>query len=78
MGRTTARPMTADELRAAGAVCSVETMARFLQIGRSKAYDLISTGELPAEIKVLRLGSVTRISVESLIRWADGAAREAS
>ena len=64
------RKMDEDALRAHGAVVKVPVMAEFLQISRSQAYQLLREGLLP-QIKVLRLGSEMRISVASLIAYAE-------
>ncbi len=45
----------------------VEEAARSLGICRSKAYDLVSRGELPT----IRVGRVVRVPAEALRRWVE-------
>jgi excisionase family DNA binding protein len=56
----------------------VEEAARFLNLGRSKTYQLVASGELP----VVRIGKSVRVPARALERWieertADGAAEQA-
>lgn len=46
---------------------SIPEVAKVLNIGRTKVYDLIKTDGLP----VVRLGNATRVSVISLHRWIE-------
>jgi len=46
---------------------SIPEVAKVLNIGRTKVYDLIKTDGLP----VVRLGNATRVSVTSLHRWIE-------
>ena len=46
----------------------IEEAARLLRIGRSRAYALAATGELPG---VIRLGRSLRVSRRRLIAWID-------
>jgi excisionase family DNA binding protein len=46
---------------------SIPEVAKVLNIGRTKVYDLIKTDGLP----VIRLGNATRVSVISLHRWIE-------
>jgi excisionase family DNA binding protein len=43
----------------------VSEAARLLDIGRSKCYELIRTGELPA----IRVGKTIRVSLDALEAW---------
>lgn len=43
----------------------VAEAARMLDIGRSKAYELIRTGELPS----IRVGKTVRVPVDALEAW---------
>jgi excisionase family DNA binding protein len=43
----------------------VEEAARLLGLGRSKTYELLASGELPA----VRIGRARRISIASLEGW---------
>lgn len=47
------------------ALLRVEEVARLLGIGRSKAYELVATGDLPA----LRIGRLIRVPRHALDRW---------
>lgn len=47
----------------------VAEAATLLSISRSKAYELISSGEMPG---VVRIGGSIRISSKALRRWIDG------
>lgn len=47
--------------------------ARLLDIGRSKAYELIQAGELPA----IRVGKSLRVPVRALQRWIEAQANAA-
>jgi len=43
----------------------VETVAKALSIGRSKAYELVSRGEIPS----VTIGKCRRVPATSLARW---------
>ena len=45
----------------------VPEVAKALGLGRTKVYELISTGELP----VIRLGRAVRVSVAALHKWVE-------
>ena len=45
----------------------VPEVAKALGLGRTKVYELITTGELP----VIRLGRAVRVSVAALQKWVD-------
>jgi excisionase family DNA binding protein len=45
----------------------VEEAAAVLSLGRSKVYELLACGELPA----VKIGRATRIPADSLRRWVD-------
>lgn len=47
------------------ALLRVEEVAPLLGIGRSKAYELVATGDLPA----LRIGRLIRVPRHALDRW---------
>lgn len=47
-------------------------VAEALGLSRSRVYELLASGELPA----LRIGSSVRVSVEALRRWVDGSVDE--
>ncbi len=47
------------------ALLRVEEVARLLGIGRSKAYELVASGDLPA----LRIGRLIRVPRHALDRW---------
>jgi excisionase family DNA binding protein len=45
----------------------VEEAAAVLSLGRSKVYELLACGELPA----VKIGRATRVPADSLRRWVD-------
>lgn len=47
------------------ALLRVPEAARFLSLGRSKAYQLVASGELPS----IRVGNSIRVPVEALQQW---------
>ena len=40
---------------------------RILDLGRTKTYELVATGEIPA----VRIGRVLRVNREELVRWLE-------
>lgn len=46
----------------------VPEVAEFLQIGRSRAYELVGSGEIPS----VRIGRSLRVSRKDLERWLEG------
>ena len=65
----TSRPVSPSAL-----LVTVEEAARRLGIGRSLAYELMGSGELPS----VRIGRCRRISVEALSRFVDSIVEEGS
>jgi excisionase family DNA binding protein len=57
--------MDKSDAQEGSALLRVEVAARTLQIGRSKAYQLIATGELPS----VRIGAAVRVPREALDAW---------
>lgn len=57
---------TAEKVRELGLVTSLETAAQILGIGRSKAYEMVRTGEFP--VRVMRVGRVYRVPVNAVLR----------
>lgn len=55
------------ELVADRILLTVEEAARQLSIGRTKAYELISTGDLPS----IRIGRAVRVSLSDLREWVN-------
>lgn len=51
----------------------VSEMAEFLQIGRTRAYELVGTGEIPS----VRIGRSIRVSRRDLERWLEGQRHDA-
>jgi excisionase family DNA binding protein len=49
------------------ALLKIEEAADLLSLGRSKVYELVAAGELPA----IKVGRATRLPTESLRRWVD-------
>lgn len=45
----------------------VQEVAEFLQIGRTRAYELVSSGEIPS----VRIGRNIRVSRRELERWLE-------
>lgn len=45
----------------------VPQVAEFLQIGRSRAYELVGSGEIPS----VRIGRSVRVSRKELERWLE-------
>ncbi|GAA1353757.1 DNA-binding protein [Streptomyces beijiangensis] len=62
-GRTASR-MTLQELLALPLTVSVETAARALGIGKSKAYELLRRDEFP--VRTLKLGEVVKVPTGAL------------
>jgi hypothetical protein len=60
--------VTVEDLRALPAFTDVETAARVLGIGRTRAYDLAKRGEFPC--KVIRIGTSYRVATADLLRMA--------
>lgn len=50
----------------------VAEMAEFLQIGRSRAYELVGSGEIPS----VRIGRSVRVSRRKLERWLEEQSQE--
>lgn len=50
----------------------VPEMAEFLQIGRSRAYELVGSGEIPS----VRIGRSVRVSRSKLERWLEEQSQE--
>lgn len=50
----------------------VAEMAEFLQIGRSRAYELVGSGEIPS----VRIGRSVRVSRSKLERWLETQCQE--
>lgn len=46
----------------------VPEVAEFLRIGRSRAYELVGSGEIPS----VRIGRSVRVSRRKLERWIEG------
>ena len=46
----------------------VSEVAEFLRIGRTRAYELVSSGEIPS----VRIGRNIRVSRKELERWLEG------
>jgi excisionase family DNA binding protein len=46
----------------------VPEVAEFLQIGRSRAYELVADGDIPA----VKIGRSVRVSRKELDRWLEG------
>lgn len=46
----------------------VREVAEFLQIGRTQAYELVGSGEIPS----VRIGGSVRVSRKELDRWLEG------
>ena len=46
----------------------VPQVAEFLQIGRSRAYELVADGEIPS----VKIGRSVRVSRKELDRWLEG------
>ena len=46
----------------------VTEVAEFLRIGRTRAYELVSSGEIPS----VRIGRNIRVSRKELERWLEG------
>lgn len=46
----------------------VSEVAEFLRIGRSRAYELVGSGEIPS----VRIGRSVRVSRRKLERWLEG------
>lgn len=46
----------------------VPEVAEFLRIGRSRAYELVGSGEIPS----VRIGRSVRVSRRKLERWLEG------
>lgn len=59
------RGLSRAELLALPAVVDIETAARALQLGRTKAYELAKTGRFPC--RVLRIGNTYRIATADLL-----------
>lgn len=51
----------------------VAEMAEFLQIGRSRAYELVGSGEIPS----VRIGRSVRVSRSKLERWLEERSQDA-
>lgn len=51
----------------------VSEVAGFLRIGRTRAYELVSSGEIPS----VRIGRNIRVSRKELERWLEGRRHDA-
>lgn len=60
------RPLTFSELHTLPTVVDLMTAARALGIGRSKAYQLASTGEFPC--RIIRIGTHYNIPTAELLK----------
>ena len=68
------QPLTHDELLALPAVVDIETAARAIGIGRTKAYALARTGDFPCS--TLHLGRCYRVLTEELLTLLKITSRE--
>jgi len=60
------KPMTHDELAALPTTTTIETAARALGLGRTRAYELARENRFPC--KVIRIGSTYRVVTADLQR----------
>lgn len=64
-------PMTHEELAALPTTTTIETAARALGLGRTRAYQLAREGRFPC--KVIRIGTTYRVVTADLQRLVAGA-----
>ena len=56
------------------ALLRVDEVAKYLSLGRSKTYELLATGELPA----VRIGRSVRVPAAALQRWVERQAEQSA